>query len=72
MDYRIDRVVRKQGVSADEARKIIEKVDKMRENYVNKYTGSSRYDARNYDLVLRADGMSESELADVIMQYVKE
>lgn len=72
MDYRIERVVRKQGVTAAEALKIIEKVDKMRENYVKKYTGSSRYDARNYDLVLRADGMTEGELADVIMQYVKE
>lgn len=72
MDFRIDRLMRKQGVSADEARKIIEKVDKMRENYVKKYTDSSRYDARNYDLVLRADGMTEDELADIIMQYIKE
>lgn len=72
MDFRIDRLIRKRGVSADEAREIIEKVDKMRENYVKKYTHSSRYDARNYDLVLRADGMTESELADIIMQYVKE
>jgi cytidylate kinase len=43
----------------------------MRENYVNKYTGTSRYDTRNYDLVLRVDGKTEEELADIIMQYIK-
>lgn len=49
----------------------IEQVDKMRENYVKKYTGFSRYDTRNYDLVLRADGKTEDELVDIILQYMK-
>jgi len=71
MNYRIDHVARKQQLTADEARKIIEQVDEMRENYVRKYTGTSRYDTRNYDLVLRADGKTADELADIIMQYIK-
>ena len=71
MDYRIERVARKQNLTAEEARKAIEQVDKMRENYVKKYTGFSRYDTRNYDLVLRADGKTEDELVDIILQYIK-
>jgi adenylate kinase family enzyme len=58
------------NISEEEARKTINKVDEMREYYVNHYTGTSRYDARNYDIVLRADGKTEDELVDIIMQYI--
>ena len=71
MDYRIERVARKQNLTAEEARKAIAQDDKMRENYVQKYTKTSRYDTRNYDLVLRADGKTEDELVDIILQYMK-
>jgi cytidylate kinase len=70
MDTRVARVVRKQGVTPEEARKIIEKVDKMRENYVNKYTKTSRYDTRNYDLVISANGKTEDEIVDFILRYI--
>ena len=70
MEYRIERVMRKQNKTADEARKTIEQVDKMRENYVKKYTGTSRYDTRNYQLVISVEGKTEEEIADIIMQYI--
>ena len=70
MPFRLNRVMRKQGIDEDKARKIIEKVDKMRENYVKEYTKTSRYDTRNYDLVISADGKTEDEIADIIMQYI--
>ncbi len=70
MDYRIERVARKQNMTEDEARKTIERVDRMRENYVKKYTSTSRYDTRNYQLVIAADGKTEEEIADMIMQYI--
>ena len=70
MQFRIERICRKQGVTPDEARKTIDMVDKMRENYVNKYTKSSRYDTRNYDLVIKADGKTEDEIAALILQYI--
>lgn len=70
MESRIKRLMGKQNLSEKEARKTINKVDEMRENYVNRYTGTSRYDARNYDIVLRADGKTEDELVDIIMQYI--
>jgi len=70
MESRVERVARKQNMTEDEARKTIERVDKMRENYVKKYTGTSRYDTRNYQLVISADGKTEEEMADIIMQYI--
>ena len=69
-DCRVERVARKQDMTEEEARKAIERVDKMRENYVSHYTGTSRYDTRNYDIVLRSDGKTEEEIVDIIMQYI--
>lgn len=71
LESRVARLASKRNITPEKARDIIEHVDKMRENYVNKYTGTSRYDTRNYDLVLRVDGKTEEELADIIMQYIK-
>ena len=70
MPHRIQRLMRKQNMKEEEARKTIEKVDKMRENYVKKCTGTSRYDTRNYDLVISADGKTEDEIVDVIMKFI--
>ena len=42
----------------------------MRENYVKKYTGTTRYDTRNYDLVINMDGKTEDEIADLIYSYI--
>ena len=70
MPYRIERVMRKQGISEEEAKKVIEKVDKMRENYVKEFTKTSRYDTRNYQLVISADGKTEDEIVDMILSYI--
>lgn len=70
MDYRIERVTRKKGISREEALKTIKKVDEMRENYVKKYTGRSRYDTHNYDLVITMDGKTEDEVVDLILKYI--
>ena len=70
MDYRVSRLMKKQSISAEKARKIIDEVDKGRENYVKKYTGSSRYDTRNYQLVINVDGHSEDEIVEMILMYL--
>ena len=70
MPHRIERVMRKQNMTENEARKTIEKIDKMRENYVQKFTKTSRYDTRNYDLVISADGKTEDEIVELIMEYI--
>ena len=70
MEYRIKRIMNKRGITAQEAEKIIDKVDKMRENYVNRYTGTNRYDTRNYDLVFSSAGKTEDQIVDLIMEYI--
>ena len=71
MEKRIDRVTKKQWLSREEAEKVIKRVDKMRENYVNKYANTSRYDTRNYDLVISMANHTEDEAVDLILQYIK-
>ncbi|MBE6255146.1 MAG: cytidylate kinase-like family protein [Prevotella sp.] len=70
MPFRVARIMRKQNLSEAEACEVIKKVDKMRENYVKKYTGTSRYDSRNYDLVISADGKTEDQIVDLILEYI--
>lgn len=71
IEYRVKRIMGKQDLSEDEAKKVIEKVDGMRENYVKKFTGTSRYDAHNYDLVINMEGKSEDEIVEFILNYIK-
>jgi len=70
MPFRLERLMRKRNMTEGEARQTIAKVDKMRENYVKKFTGTSRYDTRNYDLVIKADGKTEDEIVDIIMRVI--
>ena len=72
MDYRIKRIMDRQNVSMDEARDIIAKIDATREAYIKKYEDTSRYDTRNYQLVISADGKTEEQMADLIMQYIED
>ncbi len=71
-ENRIRRVMEKQGLTEESARALIKDIDQTRENYIQRYTGTSRYDARNYDLVLNADGHNEEELADIVLSYIQD
>lgn len=68
---RMERVAREQDMSKEQARLVIDKVDKMRENYVSEFAGTSRYDARNYHLVLNMDELSEDAAVNLILQYIR-
>lgn len=71
MPCRMARVAREQNMSKEEARMVIEKVDTMRENYVKEYTGSSRYDSRNYQLVINMDEITEDDAVELILGYIR-
>ena len=71
MENRIQRVMEKQGLERDKAVKDIKKVDNWRENYIKKYTGTSRYDTRNYDLVINMANLSEADAANIILEYIE-
>ena len=71
MPCRMARVAREQNMSKEEARLTIDRVDKMRENYVREYTGASRYDTRNYQLVINMDEINEDAAVDLILGYIR-
>lgn len=70
MEHRIQRVMRRQNVSEQEACDIIEKMDATRETYIKKYENTSRYDTRNYQLVLSMDELSEDAAVDIILKFI--
>ena len=70
MEYRIQRVMHRQNVSEQEARDIIAKMDTTREAYIKKYEDTTRYDTRNYQLVISMDGLSEDDAAEIILDYI--
>ena len=70
MPFRINRLMTKHEMTEEAARDAIKRVDEMRENYVKEFAKTSRYDTRNYDLVISADGKTEDQIVDLIMQYI--
>ena len=53
------------------AKKTIHEVDEQRENYVKKFTGTTRYSTRNYDLIINRHDKTDEAIADVIMKYLE-
>ena len=71
MEKRIARVIKRQGLSQQEAIAAIEKVDAGRENYLKKNVMTTRYDTRHYDLVLSMDHLTEEQAADIIFEFIE-
>ena len=69
-DKRIARIMDKQNLSSQKAEEVIDSVDKARDNYVKRYTGQSRYDARNYHIVLNMDYITEDQAVAMILSYL--
>ena len=70
MEQRIQRVMKRQELFRNLAIKVINQVDERRENYVQKFCGTSRYDTRNYDLVISMEHLNEDDAVDIIMDYI--
>ena len=69
-ENRIARIMDKQNLSRQKAEEVIDNVDKARDNYVKRYTGQSRYDARNYHIVLNMDYITEDQAVAMILSYL--
>ena len=70
-ECRVKRLMAKQGVNEKEAREIMEKTDKARENFTKTFAGTSRYDARNYDIVLNVSGFTTDQVAQFLAENVR-
>ena len=70
MDHRIKRIMNRKNVTMDKARAIIAKMDASREAYIKKYVDTTRYDTRNYNLVIQMDDLTEDDAAEIILDYI--
>ena len=61
-DSRVKRVMAKQQLKEETAEALVKDIDQARENYIQRYTGSSRYDSR--------DGHTEEQIAELILDYI--
>ena len=71
LEYRVKRVMKKKGIaSKEEAEKFIKEVDQLCEDYSVRHTGASRYNTRNYDLVISMEDKTEEEAVDIILKHI--
>ena len=70
-ECRIKRLMERQQVDEQGARQIMERADKARENYTKAFAGTSRYDARNYDIVLNVSGFTTDQVAQFLAENVR-
>ncbi|MBP5306753.1 MAG: cytidylate kinase-like family protein [Paludibacteraceae bacterium] len=70
-ENRIRRFVTKQNLTEAQAEADLNRIDEARETYTRRFAGVSRYDARNYDLVLNVAGMTEDDAVEIILKYIK-
>ena len=69
--FRRAKVARRMNINEGSAEILIDKVDEARENFSLTFSGKTRYDARNYDLVLNVAGLEPKEVARFIAECVE-
>ena len=70
-DYRMQQVMRKQGLGEPAARKFIEQGESKRAEYYNYYTGRKWGHAASYDLCIDSTLLGPEATARLIEQFVK-
>ena len=69
-EHRVERIMAKQNKTREEAIQLMETIDTGRDNYVKRFTDLSRYDMRNYDLILDMDFLTEDEAVEMILAFI--
>ena len=70
-EARIARLMKKQGLDEKQARELMERLDKARENYTKAFAEVSRYDARNYDMVINVSSYSTDQIARFLAENIR-
>jgi cytidylate kinase len=69
--WRMKLAVERLGADATKAEKVVDDVDRQRDQYVRTYYGRTRHDPANYDLVLNAERLGFEGAAKLIVTEVK-
>ncbi|MCC8114687.1 MAG: cytidylate kinase-like family protein [Bacteroidales bacterium] len=71
MDDRVERILRRSDCDDEnKARRMAERINKLRANYYNFYTDKRWGDAASYDLTFNSSLLPMSDIADLIIAYV--
>ena len=70
-EYKINRVVKYYNISKNDAKKEIDKINKLRENHYKYYTESNWKDANNYDIMINSDVIGIERAAELICNLIK-
>ncbi len=71
MDHRVKRMMQKRNFDEKEAREKIEELDNARETFTKTFAGVSRYDARNYDLVINVTPFTTDQVARFLVDNLR-
>jgi len=70
-DVRIRKVAEREGLDEKAADKFIDDVDSARESFTKNFAGVSRYDARNYDIVINVSRFTPEEVAFFLAENIR-
>ena len=70
-DARISRIAQKENLGIEEAAKIVDRIDKDRDTFIKNVADVSRYDARNYNLVLKVSGIPSESVASFLADNIR-
>lgn len=68
---KINRVVKYYNISKNDAKKEIDKINKLRENHYKYYTESNWKDANNYDIMINSDVIGIERAAELICNLIE-
>lgn len=68
---RIRHICQKYNVDETKAHRIVNETDEARETFTKTFAGTSRYDARNYDLVINVSGEQVDTVAKFLANLVE-
>ena len=71
MPFRRDKVGRRLNITDGKADLLIKRIDEDRENFTQSFSSKSRYDARNYDLVVNVTDLEPESVARFIADCIE-
>lgn len=69
-EYREERLTRTMDITTEQARKLMEKVDKERARYYSTYTGQKWLDLRQYDICLNSGPLTMEQMKVAAIDYI--
>ena len=67
LDFRVDQVIRQQGLSEKEAHQYIVEKDRQRKNYIKEHFHQDTEDPHLYDVVINVDKVTLDAAATMIV-----